>query len=353
MSVETSGITAPNSLVLPEEIRENIAFINGETHPTLGAEVARLLGLELCPVEYKRFSNTEGYARINENVRRKDIIAFQTHAPVDDLPIESSFFQHLQMIDAASRSHVSTIMAVAPNILGARQDRQVLARECITGKMAVGLLGTVGVNRSGASELVTVDIHSGDSIGAFPNSTPDNLTAQIMLREVLRGLMTGPEEGYKLVSPDEGHTKALRPHAEKLEIELMDLVKVRDSHEETVRHVGEIKGVEGSVCMIMDDQIGTAGTVLSASNELDKAGAAETYVAATHGWFSENAAQDIFDSPITKVFVTDTIPIRDEVRKILGDKLVVLSAAKVIAEGLNTILRGGSVNEMYEGEHLY
>ncbi|MFI5270961.1 MAG: ribose-phosphate diphosphokinase [Candidatus Saccharimonadales bacterium] len=353
MSAEAASLEVPKSLILPEEIRENIVFVNGETHPALGAEVARLLGLELCLVEFKRFSNTEPYARIDENVRRKDIIAFQTHAPVDGLPIEASLFQHLQMIDAASRSHVSTIMAVAPNMLGARQDRQVLARESETGKMVAGLLGTVGVKGSGASELVTVDIHSRESIGAFPNAAADNLTAQIMLREVLRGFMTGPEEGYRLVSPDEGHTKALRKHAEKLGVEIMDLVKVRDQHEETVKHVGHIEDVDGATCFIMDDLLGTAGTVVSAAKELDEAGAADIYVAATHGWFSDDAPQKILDSPITKVFVTNTIPVGEEVSETLGDKLVVLSAGRVIAEGLNTILTGGSVNELYEGEHLY
>jgi ribose-phosphate pyrophosphokinase len=334
---------------LPEEIREGLAFINGQTHPRLGKQVADLLGIELCPVEFKRFPDSESYVRIDENVRNKQVIAFQTHAPVRHRPIADSFYQHLQMIDAASRSHVSGVMAVAPNIAGARQDRQVLAREAVSADLNLRLL-----RDAGASNLVTVDIHDIHTLNSFPGATPDHLTAQPMLRDMLSRLMTGDPADYVFVSPDEGHTKTLRPHAEHLGIELKDMIKNRDSNGK-VSHEDKVEDVDGRTCFLMDDMLGTGSTALSAADALHKSGAAAIYAGFTHGWFSGDAVERLSDpdSPITKVFVTDTLPIKASVRKALGPRLQVVSASGIIATGLYKILTGESLDDEYAGQHLH
>jgi ribose-phosphate pyrophosphokinase len=337
---------------LPEEIREGIAFINGETHPRLGKKVADLLGVELCPVEFKRFPDTEPYARIKESVRNKQVIAFQTHAPVRHRPITDSFYQHLQMIDAAAGSHVSSVMAVAPNIAGARQDRQVLDREAVSADLNLKML-----RNAGASDLVTVDIHDIHTLSSFHGARPDHLTAQPMLRDILGRIMTGDPAGYVFVSPDEGHTKTLRPHAEHLGIELKDMIKNRDS-QGNVTHDDKVEGVEGRTCFLMDDMLGTGSTAISAAQALDKSGAAAIYAAFTHGWFSKDAVERLLESPITKIFVTDTLPIRGSVRKELDSKLEVprlevVSAAGIIATGLYKILMGESLDDEYAGQHLH
>jgi ribose-phosphate pyrophosphokinase len=351
----TAGFTetAPEVLtLLPDEIRDRTAFISGETHPELGAAVADLLGIEVTPVEFKRFADTEGYVRIQENVRKKDIIAFQTHAPVDGRPTSDSIYQHFQMLDAAARSHANDIIAVVPHLSGARQDRQVLAREAISAKLNLKLLGAAG-----ASELVTVDIHDIHTLNDF-HTTPDHLTAQPMLRDMLGRLMTGDPEGYVLVAPDEGHAKTLRPHAKHLGIELKDMVKARDPHGERVTHEGTVDGVDGRVCFLMDDMLSTGSTLISAAENLNESGAAEIYAAFTHGSFSGQAVELLKASPITKLFVTDTVPIRQEVLDILNehgtqDRLVIVSAAALLAGGVRRILTGESVDDMHSGQHLH
>lgn len=327
-------------------IAKNIAFANGNTHPELGKQVASLLGIEVSPVKFGRFADTETYVRHEESVRGKVMVAFQTHAPVDGFSVADSFYQHLQMIDAGVRGGASKIIAVAPSFAGARQDRQVLPREAVSADLNLDLLRSAG-----ASHFATVDIHDLHTLNSFRKpGTYDHFTAQPTLRAELASLITEDKDQYIMVTPDEGRSKTLRLHSELLGIALRDMVKTRNKHEEVISHAGEVEGVEGRTCFIMDDMIGTGGTVVSAIKKLHNSGAGKIYVAATHPWFSGSAAQRLEDSPVERVIVTDTLPIREEVREKLSDKLRIVSSAALIAAGLEQILINGSVSSLYDGQ---
>jgi ribose-phosphate pyrophosphokinase len=173
-----------------------------------------------------------------------------------------------------------------------------------------------------------------------------------MLRDKLAQLMVYDRDKYVMVSPDVGHSKATEIHAEALGIRIADsMYKKRNPTDGRVTHKGNVDDVDGRICFLMDDMIGTASTVASATEKLDQAGASDIYVAATHGWFSGSAAERLSDSPIVEIFVTDTIPIAESVQQRLGDKLQIVSAAQLIADGLAEILTGGSVSELYEGQN--
>jgi len=328
------------------DIAKNVAFANGNTHPELGKRVAALLGIELSPVKFARFADTETYVRHEESVRGKLLVAFQTHAPVDGNSTADSFYQHLQMIDAGARGGAAKVMAVAPCMAGSRQDRQVLPREAVSADLNLDLLRSAG-----ATHFVTVDIHDTHTLTSFRKpGVYDHLTAQPALRAKLAELMIGDQDDYIMIAPDEGHSKILRAQAELLGVELKDMVKTRDKHREVVSHVGRVGDVEGKTCFIMDDMISTGGTVASAAEKLHESGAKRIYVAATHPWFSGSAAERLADAPIEQIIVTDTLPIRDEVQERLGNKLQIVSSAELIADGLKQILIGGSVSGLYEGQ---
>jgi ribose-phosphate pyrophosphokinase len=154
-----------------------------------------------------------------------------------------------------------------------------------------------------------------------------------------------------MVSPDEGHSKVIRKHAEALGIGLKDMVKNRDPRKETVTHEGVIDEVDERICFMMDDMVGTGGTLVSAAEKLHGSGAKAIYVAATHGWFSSNAAERFAQSPVDGIYVTDTIPLSEEVESKLGGKLHVVSSAGIIASGLSHILTDESVSGLYGGEN--
>jgi ribose-phosphate pyrophosphokinase len=329
--------------------KEDIVLANGPTNPVLGSKVAEYLGVPIVPTEYRRFADSETYFRYESSVRGKHVIAFQTHAPVGNKPISDSLYVHEQMIDAAIRGHATKVTAVAPSMAGARQDRQVLPREAVSAEMNMRKL-----QLAGASHFVTVDIHDQHTLNAFaPPNVADQLTAQPLLRSKLAELMVGRDvRDFLMVSPDEGHSKEIRKQARALGVDLLGMVKDRDPNEEKVTHEGNIRPSIGKICLMMDDMIGTAGTIISAADQLHQAGAIEIHVAATHGWFSGDAAEKLAASPIRSIFVTDTLPIRDKVRDRLGDKLVVVSAAELIADGLREMLSGGSVSGLYGGENF-
>jgi ribose-phosphate pyrophosphokinase len=248
--------------------------------------------------------------------------------------------EQLIMIDAARRASAKRITAVCPYYGYARQDRKASGREPITAKLLANMLTTAGVDR-----VVSVDLHSGQIQGFF--DVPfDHLTAMPVLTDyVLRTLGTD----VVIVSPDAGRVKVAERFSQHLEADLAIVHKRRPrGFANRVMALDVVGEVEGRVCVLIDDMIDTAGTMCAAAEQLVEHGAVEVHAMATHGVLSDPAIDRLKNSVISKVAITDTLPLEDD-RRI--DKIEVLSVAEIIADALDAVFEDTSVSEIFGGEN--
>jgi ribose-phosphate pyrophosphokinase len=242
------------------------------------------------------------------------------------------------MIDAARRASAKRITAVIPNYGYARQDRKAENREPITAKVVANMFAAVGTNR-----LMSVDLHSGQIQGFFDGPV-DHLTAMPVLVDYIRDNL--PED-LVVVSPDAGRVKVAERYTNVLHADLAIVHKRRVKGVKNSVEAHEIVGdVAGRTCILIDDMIDTASTLCAAAERLAERGATEIYAAATHGLLSGPAIDRIKNSVITKVVVTNTLPLPAE-KQI--DKIEVLSIAKVLAETIDAVFEDNSVGEIFGG----
>lgn len=328
---------------LSPEQKEQLVVVSGRTHPELGAAIADGMGVTLSAIELADHRDTSIYTRLCESVRDKHVIAIQTHGAAEGKSIADSFVEHVQMLDAARLSGASRITALAPNLAGTRQERQVKPRESVSAILDLRIL-----RLAGATNLVTVDPHS--PVTHLEGITSTTLTAQTLLREAVTEEMTDLTEGYVVVSPDVGHSKDAQVHADALGLGLVTMRKVRDPDDPTkINRPDPVDGVEGLTCLIFDDMIDTAGTLASAAETLERSGAKAVYAAATHGFFSDPGLERLQSAPINKIFITDTLPV-GEAQEALGDRLEVVTVGDMIADSMVRIIQGRSVSETAAGQ---
>jgi ribose-phosphate pyrophosphokinase len=226
-----------------------------------------------------------------------------------------------------------------------RQDKKALAREPISAKLVADLLSVAGADR-----VVSVDLHSGQIQGFF-NFPVDHLTALPLLADYLKEDIQVPED-IVVCAPDAGRVKTAERLRELLHADLAFLYKRRSRHEahkiEEVEVVGE---VSGRPCVLIDDMIDTAGTMSEGAKALAAEGAAEIYAVATHPVLSGKAVQRLAESPIKETIVTNTLPVSDEKREVLGSRLTILSIAPIIAAALMAVFEDESVSEIFHGEN--
>ena len=321
--------------------RKRMMLFTGTTHPALAEEIAEHLGIELCDARIRRFSDGEIYFRANESVRGADVFVLQTHAP----PINESMMEQLIVLDALKRASAKRITAVIPYYGYSRQDKKALAREPISAKLVADMVTVAGANR-----VVSVDLHSGQIQGFF-NFPVDHLTALPLLADYLQKEAGLPED-IVVVAPDAGRVKVAERLREQLHADLVFIYKRRSRHEankiEEMRVVGD---VGGRPCVLIDDMIDTAGTMADAARALAAEGARDIYAVATHPILSGKAVQRLVESPIKEVVVTNTLPVPDEKIEVLGDRLIVLSIAPIIASALMAVFEDESVSEIFHGEN--
>jgi len=321
--------------------RKRMMVYSGTAHPHLAEEIAENLGIGLCEAKISRFSSGEIYVRAIDSVRGADVFVIQTHAP----PINEMIMEQLVMIDAMLRASAKRITAVIPYYGYSRQDKKSLAREPISAKLVADLLTAAGADR-----VVSVDLHSGQIQGFF-DFPVDHLTALPLLAEYLQQDIKVPQD-IVVVAPDAGRIKTATRLAQYLHTDLAFMYKRRSRHEAHTIEAMEVVGrVEGRPCVLIDDMIDTAGTVVEGARVLAEAGAAETYAAATHPVLSGKAAQRLAESPIKETVVTNTLPVPDDIRHVLGDRLTILSIAPIIASALNAVFEDESVSEIFKGEN--
>jgi ribose-phosphate pyrophosphokinase len=339
---ETTGVAAHAHEITREiPTRKVMMVYSGTAHPRLAEEIAENLGISLCETKISRFASGEIYVRSIESARGADAFVIQTHAD----PINEAIMEQLVMIDALKRASAKRITAVIPYYGYSRQDHKALAREPISAKLVADLLTVAGADR-----VISVDLHSGQIQGFF-DFPVDHLTAMPLLADYLKEHLSDPEE-VVVVSPDAGRIKSAQRLQQELHSDLAFIYKRRSRHEaHKIEQVVVVGDVVGRRCVLIDDMIDTAGTVVEGAKGLAAGGATDIVAACTHPVLSGKAVQRIVESPIKELVVTNTIPITDEKASVLGDRLTVLSIAPIVASALDAVFEDESVSEIFHGEN--
>jgi ribose-phosphate pyrophosphokinase len=312
-----------------------ICLFTGNANPALAEGIAKHLDKPLARAKVHRFSDGETAVEVGENVRGIDTFIIQpTSQPAND-----SLMEILILSDALRRASANSITAVMPYFGYARQDRKVAGRTPITAKLVADLIVTAGIER-----VVTVDLHAGQIQGFF-NIPVDNLYAMPVLLEALRQeLGTTPTSEAVMVSPDAGGVERARAYARRLDASLaiIDKRRERANVSEVMNIIGE---VEGKDCFILDDMIDTAGTLVNAAKALRDRGARKIVAVATHAVFSGPAISRITESPLEKVIVTDSVPLREDAKA--SPKIRQVSVARLLAEAIRRIHASDSVSSLF------
>jgi len=310
----------------------NTVLFTGNANPVLAQEIASNLGVELGQAIVGRFSDGETTVEIQQNVRARDVFVVQsTCAPTNESVMELCI-----MVDAIKRASARRITAVIPYFGYARMDRRPRSmRVPISAKVVANMLETVGVER-----LLTMDLHA-DQIQGFFDIPVDNIYASPVLLADLRGRAY---TDLVVISPDVGGVVRARAMAKQLCCDLAIIDKRRPAAgiAEVMNVIGD---VEGRNCVIMDDMIDTAGTLVKAAEVLKERGARNVYAYCTHPVFSGPAVERIAASQIDEVVISNTIPLSDAAKAC--PKIRQLSVAFLFAETIRRISDGESVTSLF------
>ncbi len=314
----------------------NTVLFTGNANPALAQEMATSLGAELGKATVGRFSDGEVTVEVHQNVRARDVFIVQpTCAPTNE-----NLMELLIMVDAMKRASARRITAVIPYFGYARQDRRPRSmRVPISAKVVANLLETVGVER-----VLTMDLHA-DQIQGFFDIPVDNIYASPVL---LSDLKSKSYPDLVVVSPDVGGVVRARALAKQLgtDLAIIDKRRPKANVSEVMHVIGEI---EGRNCVIMDDMIDTAGTLVKAAEVLKERGAKKVFAYCTHPIFSGPAIERIAASQLDEVVITNTIPLNDKARSC--KKIRQLSVAFLFAETIRRISDGESVTSLFSEQN--
>jgi ribose-phosphate pyrophosphokinase len=308
---------------------ENLIVFSGNANPALAAEICECLSCRPGDVSVRTFSDGEIYLQLKENVRGADVFAVQPTCS----PVDKHLMELLLMIDALKRASAERITAVLPYYGYARQDRKDKPRVPISAKLIASLLETAG-----ASRILALDLHAAQIQGFF-DIPVDHLFATPVMIEHFRSI---PD--MTIVSPDAGGVERARAFAKRLNAPLAIVDKRRD--EPNVAEVMHVIGdVEGQNCVMIDDLIDTAGTLVKGADALLRFGARSVSACATHPVLSGPAIERLTESAITEVVVSNSIPLGEEARRC--PKIKVLSVAPLLAKAIESIHDESSVSTLF------
>ncbi len=309
-----------------------LSIFTGNSNKQIAEEICKYVEIPLGRADVTHFSDGEIYVEINENVRGVNCFVVQSTC----MPVNQALMELLIMIDALKRASAGSIVAVMPYFGYARQDRKSRARTPITAKLCADL-----ISAAGATRVLAMDLHAGQIQGFF-NIPFDHLFAMPVFIDELTHRGHGTDT--VVVSPDAGGVERARAYAKRLNASVAIIDKRRSGH-----NVSEVMNVIGSVAgkkaIIVDDIIDTAGTLCNAAQAVIAEGATEVSAAATHGVFSGKAIERISESPLSKVIVSNTIPLGEAGRKC--DKVKVLSVSRLLGEAVKRIHHGDSISSLF------
>jgi ribose-phosphate pyrophosphokinase len=306
-------------------------LFGGTSNPGLTEEVCKYLGIPPGKMTAKTFSDGETQVEIHENARGRDAFVLQSTCT----PVNDNLMQLLIIIDALKRASAKRITAVIPYYGYGRQDRKVKPRVPISAKLVADLITVAGANR-----VVSMDLHAGQIQGYF-NIPVDNIFAAPVLLKYMRSYF---QDNLVIVSPDAGGVERARAFAKRLGASLAIIDKRRDQPNisEAMNIIGEVKGRNA---VILDDMVDTGGTLTEAARALVERGSISIYACCTHPVLSGPAIERISASPIEKLVVTNTIPLREEAKNC--HKIEVLSVADLLGETMKRIYSSDSVSTLF------
>jgi len=312
-------------------VNDSLKIFTGSANTDLTHEICEYLRCSMGKASITRFSDGEIYFQIEENVRGADVFIVQPSCT----PVDSNLMELFLMIDAFKRSSARRITAVLPYFGYARQDRKDKPRVPISSKLVSDLLVASGTHR-----LLTMDLHAPQIQGFF--SIPvDHLFAAPVLVEYFQKLNL---PNLTVVSPDAGGVERARAFAKRLNADLA-MVNKRRLEANVAQVMNVIGDVKGKTCLVVDDMIDTAGTLVKTVEALKENGAVKVYACATHPVLSGPAVERIEKSQLEEVIVTNTIPLAPEKRKC--KKIRTLSVAKLLGEAVKAIHDETSVSGLF------
>lgn len=319
---------------------DKFKIFSGTANEPLADEVCHFLGMQRGQSQVIRFRDGECYVQIQENVRGADVFVMQPTCRTTSGSVDEHLMELLLLIDALKRASARRITAVIPYFGYARQDRKDKPRSPISSKLVADLLTTAGAHRA-----LIVDLHTPQLQGFF-NIPVDHLFASPVLVDHFRKLAL---PSLTVVSPDAGGVERARFFAKKVDaaLAIVDKRRVEMNVAEIMHVIGD---VNGRTCLVIDDLIDTAGTLVKTAAALLENGACSVYACASHAVLSGPAVQNIMQSVIKEVVVTNTIPLTpeaDAARTEKGGKISVLSIAGLIGRAIQANHEETSVSKLF------
>jgi ribose-phosphate pyrophosphokinase len=312
-----------------------LRVFSGNANPELSAKIAHHLSLPLGKLLISRFSDGEIRVKIEESVRGMDVFIVQpTCAPAND-----SLMELLILVDAFRRASAKRITLVVPYYGYSRQDKKLKPREPVTARLVADLITTAGANR-----IVAIDLHAGQIQGFFQIPLDHLYAGPLISSYFAEKGMT--DHDTVVVSPDVGGVTRARGMAETLHAPIAIIAKRRPEPNKV--EIMEIIGdVTNKACIMVDDMIDTGGSVVSGARALKQRGARRILACCTHGVLSAAALQNIEDSPIEELVITDTIPL-EAAKRLKSTKITVLSVAPLLANAICRIHKDDSISELFD-----
>jgi len=308
-----------------------LRIFTGNAHPTLAEGIARHLGVPMGRAHLARFSDGEVWFQIQDNVRGADVFVVQPTSP----PVNENLMELLVMLDAFKRSSASRITAVMPYYGYARQDRKDKPRVPISAKLVADLLSAAGTDR-----ILTMHLHASQIQGFFDVPVDHLFAAPVVIEYVAKLKL----EALTIVAPDPGAVERARAYAKRLDATLAIVDKRRS--QPNVAEVHNVIGeVGGRTALIVDDMVDTGGTLTQVAQAIANAGALDVLASCSHGVLSGPALEKIDASPLSKLIVTDSMPLSAEIKR--NPKIVELTIADLMAKAIRNIHDETSVTSLF------
>jgi len=310
-----------------------LKIFSGRANPKLAQDICDFLHLELGSLSLGKFPDGENYCKIEDDVRGRDVYLIQPTCP----PVNDNIMELLIMIDSCKRASAARVTAVLPYYGYARQDRKDEGRVPITAKLVANL-----ITRAGADRVLAMDLHA-PQIQGFFDVPVDHLYAAPVLTNHFKSKNFAYDD-IVVVSPDEGSIKRAIGHSKRLGGKLAIVDKRRANAFETEQKNIIGGPVEGKICLMFDDMISTAGSIVGAAKLVHDAGAKEIHIACTHGVLCGQAIQKLKEAPVDSIVITNTIPLPPEKQ---FDRIEIISIAPLLAEAIRRIHSNKSISQMF------
>lgn len=308
----------------PKALAKKVSIFSGRSNSALTEAIAKKLGLSTGEKTLKNFADGETYVRLMGDMQGKDVYLVQPSAN----PVNDSIMELLLMTDAAKRADAKRVIAVTPYMGYERQDRKAAIGEPIAAKLHAKLLQAAGVDK-----VIAVDLHASQIEGFFENNS--NVVHISAIPELAKYIKGKNLEDLVVVSPDAGGAKRAELLAENLDSPYAVIQKRREKHNEA-KAVNLYGDVAGKNCILCDDMIDTAGTIVEAARMLKERGAKDVYVCASHGVFSGPAYERLKNSPVKEVIVTNTLPLKENA----PSKITQVDISSLIADSIKKLSSG-------------